>query len=255
MRGLGDKTILLAGSASGIGAETAVRLAEEGANVVLGDINLAGAEEVATRIEAAGGTATAVEFDIADDASCARLVGSALDAYGRIDGLFNVAAELSAANFSRDTDLLTVPLEVWRRTLDVNLTGYMQTTRHALPHILAGGGGAVVNTISGLVLNGDPSRPAYGASKGGLVALTRHVASRWGKDGIRCNAIAPGFVTTDTSLASIPAAEQERLRTMIRSERFGHPRDIAAMATFLLSDDGAWVNGQIYPVNGGTGLR
>jgi NAD(P)-dependent dehydrogenase (short-subunit alcohol dehydrogenase family) len=255
MRGLDGKTMLLAGSATGIGAETALRLGAEGAHVVLGDINVAGAEEVAARIVAAGGIATAVEFDIADDDSCAGLVATALDAYGRLDGLFNIAAELSAENFSRDTDLLTVPLEVWRRTLDVNLTGYLQTTRHALPHILERGGGAVVNTVSGLLLNGDPSRPAYGASKGGLVALTRHVASRWGTEGIRCNAIAPGFVTTDTSLASIPAPEQDRLRTMIRANRFGHPRDIAAMATFLLSDDGAWVNGQILPVNGGTGLR
>jgi NAD(P)-dependent dehydrogenase (short-subunit alcohol dehydrogenase family) len=255
MRGLDGKTMLLAGSATGIGAETALRLGAEGAHVVLGDINVAGAEEVAARIVAAGGIATAVEFDIADDDSCAGLVAAALDAYGRLDGLFNVAAELSAENFSRDTDLLTVPLEVWRRTLDVNLTGYLQTTRHALPHILERGGGAVVNTVSGLLLNGDPSRPAYGASKGGLVALTRHVASRWGTEGIRCNAIAPGFVTTDTSLASIPAPEQDRLRTMIRANRFGHPRDIAAMATFLLSDDGAWVNGQVLPVNGGTGLR
>lgn len=255
MRGLDGKTMLLAGSATGIGAETALRLGAEGAHVVLGDINVAGAEEIAARIVAAGGIATAVEFDIADGDSCAGLVAAALDAYGRLDGLFNVAAELSAENFSRDTDLLTVPLEVWRRTLDVNLTGYLQTTRHALPHILERGGGAVVNTVSGLLLNGDPSRPAYGASKGGLVALTRHVASRWGTEGIRCNAIAPGFVTTDTSLASIPAPEQDRLRTMIRANRFGHPRDIAAMATFLLSDDGAWVNGQILPVNGGTGLR
>jgi NAD(P)-dependent dehydrogenase (short-subunit alcohol dehydrogenase family) len=255
MRGFEDKTIVLAGSATGIGAETARRLGAEGARVVLGDIDADGAGAVAGEIRAAGGEAHAVAFDIADAESCAGLVAAAVERYDGIDGLFNVAAELSAENFSRDTDLLTVPLEVWRRTLDVNLTGYLQTTRHALPHILERGGGAVVNTVSGLLLNGDPSRPAYGASKGGLVALTRHVASRWGTEGIRCNAIAPGFVTTDTSLASIPAPEQDRLRTMIRANRFGHPRDIAAMATFLLSDDGAWVNGQILPVNGGTGLR
>jgi NAD(P)-dependent dehydrogenase (short-subunit alcohol dehydrogenase family) len=102
---------------------------------------------------------------------------------------------------------------------------------------------------------GEPVRVAYAMTKSGVNALVRHIASRWGKDGIRCNAIAPGFVTTETSLASIPAPEQDRLREMIRSKRFGHPRDIAAMAAFLLSDDGAWVNGQIYPVNGGTGLR
>jgi NAD(P)-dependent dehydrogenase (short-subunit alcohol dehydrogenase family) len=254
MRGFEDKTILLAGSAGGIGAETARRLGAEGARVVLGDIDADGAATVAAEIRAAGGEAHAVAFDIADEESCAALVAAAVDRYERLDGLFNVAAELAARNFDRDTDLLEVPLEVWRRTLDVNLTGYLLTTRAALPHLLERGG-AIVNTISGLVLNGDPSRPAYGASKGGIVALTRHVASRWGREGIRCNAIAPGMTLTDQARRAIAPAERERIESMVRSPRLGHPRDIAAMATFLLSDDGEWVNGQIYAVNGGTGLR
>lgn len=246
---------MLAGSAGGIGAEAARRLAGEGARVVLGDINADGAEAVAAEIRNAGGEAHAVTFDIADEASCAALIAAAVERYGGVDGLFNVAAELSARNFDRDTDLLDVPLEVWRRTLDVNLTGYLLTTRAALPYLLERGGGAIVNTISGLVLNGDPRRPAYGASKGGVVALTRHVASRWGKEGIRCNAVAPGMTLTDQALRAIAPEERGRIEAMVRSKRLGHPRDIAAMATFLLSDDGEWVNGQIYAVNGGTGLR
>jgi NAD(P)-dependent dehydrogenase (short-subunit alcohol dehydrogenase family) len=255
MRGLGDKTILLAGSATGIGAEAARRLADEGARVVLGDINAEGAEQVAAEIRNGGGDAHAVAFDISDDQSCAALVAAAIERYEGIDGLFNVAAELSPRNFDRDTDLLEIPLEVWQRTLDVNLTGYLLMTRHALPHLLRRGGGSIVNTISNLVLNGDPSRPAYGASKGGIVALTRHVASRWGREGIRCNAVAPGMTLTENVERAISPEERRRIETMLRSKRFGHPRDIAAMAAFLLSDDGEWVNGQIYAVNGGTGLR
>jgi NAD(P)-dependent dehydrogenase (short-subunit alcohol dehydrogenase family) len=255
MRGFDDKTIVLAGSATGIGAETARRLGAEGARVVLGDLNFDGAEAVAAAIRAAGGEAHAVAFDISAEEGCAKLAAAAVERYGGIDGLFNVAAELSPRNFDRDTDLLEVPLEVWQRTLDVNLTGYLMMTRAALPHLLGRGGGAIVNTISGLVLNGDPSRPAYGASKGGIVSLTRHVASRWGRQGIRCNAIAPGMTLTDQAQRAIAPPERERIESMVRSRRLGHPRDIAAMATFLLSDDGEWVNGQIYAVNGGTGLR
>lgn len=255
MRGLDDRTIVLAGSAGGIGAEAARRLAEEGAKVVLGDIDIDGAEAVAAEIRDAGGTAHAVAFDISEEDGCAALITAALARHGGIDGLFNVAAELSPRNFDRDTDLLEVPLDVWQRTLDVNLTGYALTTRSALPHLLENGGGAIVNTISGLVLNGDPRRPAYGASKGGVVALTRHVASRWGKEGIRCNAVAPGMTLTDQAQRAIAPDERGRIESMVRSKRLGHPRDIAAMAAFLLSDDGEWVNGQIYAVNGGTGLR
>ena len=255
MRRLNDEVIIVAGGATGIGAETSRRLAEEGARVVVGDINVAGAEETVAGIRDAGGEATAWTFDIADEESCAALVRAALDAYGDIAGLFNVAADLSAETLGRDTDLLSVPLEVWRRTLDVNLTGYLLTMRHTLPTLLERGGGSIVNTISGLVLNGDPNRPSYGAAKSAVIGLTRHVASRWGKEGIRCNAVAPGVVLTDSQLKAVSDEERERVSAILRSNRFGRPEDIAAMATFLLSADGEWVNGQVYAVNGGAGLR
>lgn len=256
MRGLKDKVIVVAGGATGLGAESARRLAEEGARVVVGDINAAAGRATVAEIDRDdGGRAAFVEFDISNDGSCAALIEAAVETYGGVDGLFNVAADLSAETIGRDTDLLTVPLDVWKRTLDVNLTGYMLTARYAVPRLLERGGGAIINTVSGLVLNGDPSRPAYGASKNGVVALTRHIASRWGQDGIRCNAIAPGLVATDNSWSVNDEAHRERVRAMIRSPRFGRPSDIAAMASFLLSDDGEWINGQLYAVNGGTGLR
>ncbi len=254
MNGLQDKAVVVAGGASGIGLATCVRLASAGARVIVGDVDGERAEQTASDLRNAGGWARAVAFDLADDASCGELIDFAVREAGRLDGLFNVAADTSAQTLGRDTDLLSVPPEVWQRTLDVDLTGYMRTARAALPHLLERGG-AIVNTVSGLVLNGDQSRVAYGAAKGGVVVLSRHIASRWGSEGIRCNAIAPGFVTTEQSLANISPEEQERLRAMIRSPRFGRPEDIAAMATFLLSDDGEWINGQLIPVNGGTGLR
>ncbi|MCP9964930.1 SDR family NAD(P)-dependent oxidoreductase [Actinomadura madurae] len=172
-----------------------------------------------------------------------------------IDGLFNVAADLSADTLGRDADLLSVPVEVWHRSLAVNLTGYFYTARHAVPRLLERGGGAIVNTISGLVLNGDRGRVSYGASKSGLLAMSKHIATRWGKEGIRCNVVAPGMVLTDNSMAMIGEQERAAVLEMLRSPRFGEPEDIAAAVTFLLSEDGSWINGQVLPVNGGTGLR
>jgi NAD(P)-dependent dehydrogenase (short-subunit alcohol dehydrogenase family) len=255
MRGLEGKVVVVAGGATGIGAEAAKRLASEGARIVVGDINADAAEATAAGIRRAGGKATVVGFDIAQDDSCRALMERAVELYGAVDGLFNVAADLSPGTLGRDTDLLSVPLEVWRRTLDVNLTGYMQTARHAVPHLLARRGGAIVNTISGLVLTGDPARPAYGASKGGVVTLTKHIASRWGREGIRCNAVAPGLVVTEQSWRSVSDEEKERIRAMVRSNRLGRPEDIAAIVAFLISDDGSWINGQTLAVNGGAGLR
>jgi NAD(P)-dependent dehydrogenase (short-subunit alcohol dehydrogenase family) len=255
MRGLEGKVMIIAGGATGIGATTARRLAREGAHVIVGDINRAGADETALAIREAGGEARSCEFDLADEESIRELIRFAVADFGGVDGLFNVGADLRAETLGRDTDLLDVPLEVWRRTLDVNLTGYFLTIRHALPELLTRGGGPIVNTISGLILNGDPQRPAYGASKGGVVTLTLHVASRWGKQGIRCNAVAPGMVLTENSLEVISDAERSAVMEKVRSPRLGKPEDLAAMVAMLMSDDGEWVNGQVLAVNGGTGLR
>jgi len=255
VNGLQNKVIIVAGGATGIGAATSRRLAAAGARVVVGDRNEEGAAATAATIADDGGRADPFAFDIADLDSCGRLVEFAVSTHGGLDGLFNVAADTSPGTLGRDTDLLSVPIDVWHRTLEVDLTGYFHTARQALPALLERGGGSIVNTVSGLVLNGDPIRVAYGAAKGGVIPLTRHIATRWGKDGIRCNAIAPGFVLTDQGTTNVSAEEQERLLGMVRSPRLGRPDDIAAMASFLLSDDGSWINGQLYPVNGGTGLR
>jgi NAD(P)-dependent dehydrogenase (short-subunit alcohol dehydrogenase family) len=255
VRGLKDKVIVVAGGGSGIGRSAALRLADEGARIVVGDLNATGTREVGDAIASAGGSGVGFEFDIADEQSCTALIDAAVGEYGGVDGLFNVAADVSEHNLGRDTNVVDVPIDVWHRSLAVNLTGYFYTCRHVIPRLLERGGGAIVNTISGLVLNGDPNRVSYGASKAGSLALTRHIASRWGREGIRCNLVAPGFVTTDNALSRIPDDEQQRLSAMIRSPRFGRPEDIAAMVAFLLSDDGEWINGQVHAVNGGTGLR
>jgi len=121
--------------------------------------------------------------------------------------------------------------------------------------LLKRGGGAIVYTSSGAAYVGEPERVSYAVSKSGINALMRHVASRWGKDGIRSNAIAPGLVLTDGSRASMDAEAQERMLALGRSTRLGTPDDIASMVALLFSDDGEWVNGQVISVDGGITMR
>ena len=132
------------------------------------------------RITASGGRAIAVEFDLADEQSVHQLVEATIDAFGAFHGLHNVGADLSEDNLGRDTTLLDTDMEVWRRTLDVNLLGYVRTIRAVLPHLLEQGGGSIVNTSSGGSLGTDPMHVAYNASKAAVNQLTRHVANNWG---------------------------------------------------------------------------
>ncbi|GAA3613287.1 glucose 1-dehydrogenase [Nonomuraea rosea] len=255
MRGLRHKRIVVCGGATGIGAATAERLAEEGCRVLVGDINAAGAEETAGRITANGGTAVAAAFDLADEASVRALFERAVAAFGGVDGLFNVGADLSLDTIGRDADLSGMDVAVWRRTLEVNLIGYAHTCRAAIPLLLENGGGAIVNTSSGAAFVGEPLRPAYAASKAGVNALTRHVASRWGKEGVRCNGVSPGMVLSETGLAQMSEKFRAAGLAGTRSTRLGKPSDLAAAAAFLLSDDAAWINGQTWSIDGGGSLH
>lgn len=255
MRGLQGKRIIIAGGATGIGAATAERLAAEGAAVVVGDINLAGAQATAERITETGGSAFAVEFDLAGERSVQALADQAVAELGGVDGLYNVGADLSKDTLGRDSDLLDMDPAVWRRTLDTNLLGYALTCRAVIPLLLGQGGGVIVNTSSGAAFGGEPTRPAYAASKAGINALTRHIASRWGRQGIRCNATAPGLVMTESVQRQNDKKLQEMALRFARSPRLGEPSDLAGVVAFLFSDDAAWVNGQVWSICGGTSLR
>ena len=185
MRGLTDKVVLVAGGAGGIGTASSVRLAEEGARVVVGDVNGAAAESVARQVTDAGGDAIAVECDIADEGSVEALVAAAVDEFGGIDRLHCNAAALDPDTIGNDTDVETISLDVFDHTLAVNLRGHVLCTRHAIPRLLERGDGAIVYTASVAAFVGEPARPSYAIAKSGLTALTRHVASNWGKRGLR----------------------------------------------------------------------
>ena len=253
MRGLENKVAIVAGGGSGIGAATAARLAEEGASVVVADLNGPNATATAAGITDKGGRAIAHEFDISDEGSVVGMIEATVAAFGGLDHLHANAADLSPENIGRDSDAVTLPLEVFDRTIHVNLRGHLLCTRHAIDRMLERGGGAIVYTSSAASFIGEPERPSYGMAKAGINALARHVASKWGKEGIRANAIAPGLVLTRAISEDSPIREWA-LRAG-RSPRLGQPEDIAAAVAFLMSDDAEWINGQVLSVDGGATLR
>jgi len=255
MRGLRDKVAIVAGAAPGnIGGATAFRLAQEGMKVAVADLSEPAARAVADQIRTAGGQAVARVFDITQEASFAQLIDSTVKEFGALHGLFNVAADLSVNNIGRDTDVTSVPLDVWQHTIDVTLTGYMYGIRHALPLLIKRGGGVIVNTTSSEVWMGEDVRVAYQTAKSGLVGLTRHTATVGGKHGVRCNLVAPGFTLTEAAFKNTNEEYRKQMLASVRSLRLGAPEDIAAMVAFLFSDDAAYINGQAILVDGGANL-
>ncbi|MCB1690605.1 MAG: SDR family oxidoreductase [Halioglobus sp.] len=249
MRNLEGKAILVCGGATGIGAATVRRLSAEGASVGIGDFNIAGAEALAAELQVAGGKVLAWEYDQAEETSINQLVASVQAHFGRLDGLFANVADLQTVLV--DGDILSNDSAVWERTLRVNLLGTVQLVRAVLPAMLEQGGGAIVLTSSDAAIAGEPERPAYAASKAGINSLCRHIASKWGQQGIRCNVVSPGFVLTEQLDANMDQKMKDWMLKGARSTRHGAPQDIAGAVAFLLSDDGEWVNGQAWRVNGG----
>ncbi|GAA2430865.1 glucose 1-dehydrogenase [Actinomadura vinacea] len=255
MRGLRGKTFIVAGGATGIGAGTSERLAGEGAFVTVGDINISGAQATAERIAQAGGRAIAVEFDLSDDKSVQELVGRTLAEFGGLHGLFNVGADLSPGNIGRDRSLLETDMDVWERTLDVSLLGYVRTCRAVLPHLLEQGGGSIVNTSSSGSLGTDPSHVANNATKAAVNQLTRHIAVNWGSAGIRSNGVMPGLVMGETTKQQNDLEMQASFMKAARTTRLGDPGDLASVVSFLLSDEAEWINGQMWYIGGAAHLR
>lgn len=258
--GLEGKVVIVAGAALGLGAATASKLAAHGAHVIVADIDHAGAEATAGKIVEAGGSAVAARFDITDDASVQELFASTAGKFGKIDGLHNNVADLSL--IPKDVALAELDPDVWDRTMSIDLKSYYTTLRHVIPYMLRQGGGAIVNTSSASAFLGEPVRPAYSAAKAAIGALTRHVATAYGRQGVRCNAVAPGLVATERSIEIAKAVDGdpdywfEQIRnTCAHSHRDGRPSDIASMVALLVSEEGSWINGQVLNVDGGWVLR
>lgn len=242
----------MTGAGSGIGRACAIRLAEGGAHVACGDIAEAAAQSVVEEIRAAGGTAEPFHVDVTDEPSVSTLYANVSKRFGGVHVLVNNAGVLMAG----DGSVVETELEVWRRVLDINLTGVFLCCKHGIPLLLEAGGGSVVNmaSISGLIGSAD-SQIAYAASKGGVIALTRDVAVEFARRGVRANAVCPGPVETPLvqQLYTDDEAWQRR-RVHIPGGRLGRPHEIADVVLFLASDESSFVNGTALVADGGTSI-
>lgn len=248
MKNLAGKCVLVCGGATGIGAATVRRLLAEGARVGLGDVNLEGAQALASELSAEGDV-VAWQYDQADETSINALVENATTHFGTLDGLFANVADIAAV--VEETDLLGNDMALWRRTLEVNLVGTAALLRAVLPTMLEQGVGAMVLTSSDAHIVGEGERPAYAASKAGMNTLARHIATKWGSKGVRCNVVSPGFILTEQLDQNMPQDMKDMMLKGVRGTRHGNADDIAGAVTYLLSDEAEWVNGQVWRVNGG----
>ena len=250
---LAGRVALVTGAARGIGAATARALAADGARVVVADVG-DGAAPVAA-IEASGGVARAVCCDVSDPEQVGAAVGACVEGFGGLDILVNDAGISGGSSLLHEMDV-----DTWLRVVAVNLTGPFLCTRAAMPHLLASGRGRIVNVASTYGMVGAPLAPAYCASKGGLVNLTRQLAVDYGGQGIRVNAVCPGYIDTDmggyrASLGPEGAAEANARRDAAAARqplgRQASAEEVAQVALFLVSDESSFMTGAIVPVDGG----
>lgn len=252
---LQSRVLLVTGAAGGIGRAIALAAAAEGARVVAADVQREGAEAAAAEIVAGGGEAVSVPSDVADPEQVRGLVEAAIRRFGQLDVLVNNAGIGGDNVPAHELDLGT-----WDRILAVNLRGPFLCAREALPHLMRSGAGVIVNVASTYGLIGAPNAPAYCASKGGLINLTRQLAVDYGQRGVRVNAVCPGYVDTDMGgrRASLPpeesrAANARREANAARQPigRQAHVDEIARTVVFLASDDSSFMTGSIVTVDGG----
>jgi NAD(P)-dependent dehydrogenase (short-subunit alcohol dehydrogenase family) len=247
MQRLSGKVAIVTGGGGGIGSAVVRRFVSEGARVAVADVVEDAAKAVAKPLSNA---AIAVQFDATDPASVEAMVEATVSHFGRLDILHNNAAMTDPGKSQLDTDAVTIPLEIWDEIIDVNLRGYLLGCKYAIPHMIAGGGGSIINTASNSGTAGDLARIAYGASKGAIITMTKYIATQHGRQNIRCNSVAPGVVLTEALSKTVPGLA-DIIKRHILTPEFGVPDDIAALVAFLASDESRYITGENISISGG----
>lgn len=251
---LQGKVALITGAGSGIGRESALLFAREGAAVVVVDVNEAGGRETVAQVEAAQaegaeGRAIFVRADISQDEECRRMVEIAEEEYGGLHVLFNNAGIMHAT----DDDAVNTEEDIWDLTMNINLKGVFLGCKHGIPALRRSGGGSIINVASFVALIGAATpQLAYTASKGGVLSMTRELAVIHARENIRANAICPGPLRTEL-LMKVLNTEEKRQRRLVHIPmgRFGEAAEIAQAALFLASDESSFVTGSTFTVDGG----
>lgn len=241
---LKGRVALITGAAQGIGKSVALLLAQNGADIVVSDINLEKAEETAKEIESIGSKAIAIKVDVANLKDVERMVESILEKFGKIDILVN------NAGITRDKLILRMTEEDWDAVLNVNLKGTFNCTKAVVRHMAKQRSGKIVSIASVVGEMGNAGQVNYSASKAGVIGLTKTIAREFAQREINVNAIAPGYIETPMTEV-LPEKVKEELKRLIPMERLGKPEDVAEAVLFLVSEESNYITGQVLNVNGG----
>jgi NAD(P)-dependent dehydrogenase (short-subunit alcohol dehydrogenase family) len=251
MSRLAGKVAIVTGGAGGIGAATAHELAREGAAVAVVDIDEVKAAAVADELLRTGARAIALGGDLAEEDTARHVVQSTVAEFGRVDVLHNNAALTASSFLSRDTTVCEMSLDVWQRSLEVNLGSQLLMCKYTVPEMRKNGCGSIVNMSSGAALSGDRTRLAYAVSKSGVHTLTMYVATGEGKRGVRANTIVPGLILTDAVRAHLSEDIIDRLGRATLTPYLGRPKDVADLVVFLASEQSRYITGQMISIDGG----
>ena len=246
---LKDKVALITGGSSGIGRETALLFAQEGASVVVVDLNDEAGAKVVSEIEAAGGKAVYAHADVSKAADCENMVKVAEQTYGKLNIMFNNAG-ISHAD---DDNAMTTEESVWDLTMAINVKGVFLGCKFGIPALLRAGGGSIINTASFVAILGAATpQLAYTASKGAVLSMTRELAMIHARQNIRVNALCPGPLRTELLMKYLNTEEKKQRRLVhIPMGRFGEAKEIAYGALYLASDEASFVTGTEFMVDGG----